>query len=403
MSIRHRRGSVGQYAATRTRRRSRLLAGACSVVMLVAACGDGDDGEVGGEPTGVGGTVETTRPAPETTDAATTPPPTSAPPTAEAAPTTTTTEPATTTTSPPLGIDWDAVERADPSIFDYDPLRPVEYEVVSTQLFRGVEMQRIKFESPVGGMAYGYLSLPVSDPVDAGILWAHGAPSDGADSFVPMSMFACAGVTSVVVDAPYARPGALRSGEAFLFTKQDRDEQIQLIIDMRRALDLLTDLGATQFGFGGISYGSAMGGLLLGVDQRPTAAVLLLGNGGLVERFTDEAGAPTWPLTDKSDDEIQAWIEAMLPVEPIRFIGDSTADLLFMNGDKDPLIPPAEAERFHAAAPAGSELIWMDEAHDIPFEDMDIHNNWLGDRLGVDRARLDACTAELFPNGWDDL
>jgi pimeloyl-ACP methyl ester carboxylesterase len=218
-----------------------------------------------------------------------------------------------------------------------------------------------------------------------------------------MSIFACAGATSVVVDAPYARPGALRSNKEFQFTRQDRDEQIQLIVDMRRALDLLTDLGATRFGFGGISYGSAMGGLLVGVDDRISTAVLLLGNGGLVERFTDEEGAPTWPLTDKSDEEIEAWFEAMLPIEPIRFVGDSTADLLFMSGDKDPLIPPAEAERYHAAAPAGAELVWMDEAHDIPFEEFPVHNNWLGDRLGVNRARLEACTDELFPNGWDDL
>ncbi|HSJ91598.1 MAG TPA: hypothetical protein VK917_05985, partial [Ilumatobacter sp.] len=294
-------------------------------------------------------------------------------------------------------------ERADPAIFDYEPVRPVEYEVVSTQQFRGVEMQRIKFDSPAGGMAYGYLSLPVSDPVDAGILWGHGAPADGTDSFTPMSIFACAGATSVVVDAPYARPGALRMGHEFLFTEQDRHEQIQLIIDMRRALDLLTDLGATQLGFGGISYGSAMGGLLLGVDHRPTAAVLLIGNGGIVERFLDEEGAPVWPLSERSDEEIQAWVAAMLPVEPIQFVGDSTADLLFMSGDADQVIPPAEAERFHAAAPPGSELIWMEVGHDIPFEDMDIHNHWLGDRLGLDRARLDACTEELFPNGWDDL
>jgi predicted esterase len=299
--------------------------------------------------------------------------------------------------------DPDIVERADPSVFDYEVVRPVEYEVVSTQQFRGVEMQRIKFDSAVGGTAYGYLSLPVSDPVDAGILWGHGAPSDGTDNFVPMSIFACAGATSVVVDAPYARPGELRSNKEFLFTRQDRDEQIQLIVDMRRALDLLTDLGATRFGFGGISYGSAMGGLLVGVDDRISTAVLLLGNGGLVERFTDEEGAPTWPLTDKSDEEIEAWFEAMLPIEPIRFVGDSTADLLFMSGDKDPLIPPAEAERYHAAAPAGAELVWMDEAHDIPFEEFPVHNNWLGDRLGVNRARLEACTDELFPNGWDDL
>ena len=411
MNTRRPRGLIGRPAISPTRRRRRLVTGACSIMIIAAACGGGDD-EVGGEQTDAG-SVGTTSAAPQTTDVTTdvttiaTPAPTpttaaTSSPTTEPEPTVTGTEPPQTTPGP-LVADPDIPERADPSVFDYEPVHPVEYEVVSTQQFRGVEMQRIKFDSPVGGTAYGYLSLPLSDPVDAGILWGHGAPVDGTDSFTPMSIFACAGATSIVVDAPYARPGALRSNKEFLFTEQDRDEQIQLIVDMRRGLDLLTDLGATRLGFGGISYGSAMGGLLLGVDHRLEAAVLLLGNGGIVERFTDEVGAPSWPLTNKSDEEVRAWLEAMLPIEPIRFVGDSTAEILFMSGDKDPLIPPVEAERFFEAGPPGSELIWMDEAHDIPFEDMDVHNNWLGDRLGVDPARLEACTDELFPNGWDDL
>jgi pimeloyl-ACP methyl ester carboxylesterase len=368
----------------------RSIAVATVVAIAIAACGGDDD--AGSPPDSTVG-VEVTA-APVTTVPTTTVPVTTVP---------TTTVPITTgptTTVPATTVP----ERADRSIFDYEPVRPVEYEVVSTQDFRGVEMQRIKFESPLGGLAYGYLSLPVGEPaVGAAVLWAHGAPSDGKDNYPPMSIFACAGATSIVVDAPYARPGANRSGEAFLFTSQDRDEQIQLIVDMRRALDLLADLGGERFGFGGISYGSAMGGLLLGVDDRITAAVLLLGNGGVVERFTDESGAPSWPLTDRTDEEVQAWIEAMLPIEPIRFIGDSTADLLFMSGDKDPLIPPAEAERFYAAAPQGAEMYWMDEAHDIPFEDMFLHNRFIGDRIGIEPERLDTCTSELFPNGWDDL
>lgn len=87
------------------------------------------------------------------------------------------------------------MERADPSIFDYERVRPVEYEVVSTHDFRGYEMQRIKFESPLGGDAFGYLSMPVGEPVDGvGVVWGHGAPADGRDSWIPMSILACAGV-----------------------------------------------------------------------------------------------------------------------------------------------------------------------------------------------------------------
>lgn len=297
------------------------------------------------------------------------------------------------------------IKRADPAIFDVELSTEPTYEVVDTRDYRGVEMQRISFESPMGGLAYGWLSLPVGDPVPGiGILRAHGAPVDGTDEFIPMAMMACAGVPSIVVDAPYARPGANRSGEALLFTPADRDEQIQLVVDMRRAVDILATLGAERFGFGGISYGAAIGGQLIGVEPRIEVAVMILGDGGLIERFFGEDGEPMWPVAGMDPAEIEPWREAMLPIEPMLYIGDSTADILFMNGTRDPIIPPAEAERYHAAAPAGSEVYWMDIDHDIPFEDMkNIHNHWFGERLGIDLDRLDSCTAELFPNGWDDL
>jgi dienelactone hydrolase len=46
-------------------------------------------------------------------------------------------------------------------------------------------------------------------------------------------------------------------------TPKDRDEQIQLIVDLRRAVDLLIarpDVNTAQLAYVGISYGAAMGG-----------------------------------------------------------------------------------------------------------------------------------------------
>lgn len=357
-------------------------------VALLAACGTGA-GPAAGE-------SSASQRQPDPTSVTTTPTITEVP----AAPTT---DVSTSTT--PVTTIVPVVERADPAIFDVEATASVDFEVVGTESYRGIEIQRIKFESPAGGMAYGYLAMPVGEPLPGvGVLRAHGAPVDGTDEFIPMVMMACAGVVSLVIDAPYARPGANRMGEAILFNEDDRTEQVQLIRDMRRGLDLLAGLGVERFGFGGLSYGAAMGGLLLGVEPRIEVAVLIVGDGGLVERFFDEEGEPVWPLSELEPDEIEMWRSAMLPVEPTRFIGDSAADILFMNGLHDQVIPPAEAQRYFDAAPPGSEMFWMDIDHDIPFDDMrDIHNHFLGEKLGMDLERLDRCTNDLFPNGWDDL
>lgn len=42
---------------------------------------------------------------------------------------------------------------------------------------------------------------------------------------------------------------------------------------MRRAIDVLQDRGAQRIGFGGISYGAAIGAALIGVDDRSACPV----------------------------------------------------------------------------------------------------------------------------------
>ncbi|HUG83434.1 MAG TPA: hypothetical protein VMM13_02670 [Euzebya sp.] len=301
------------------------------------------------------------------------------------------------------------VDRADPATFDHDQVRPVNVEVIGTEGYLGVELTRIQFPSQDGGMATGVMALPADPATDVGILWAHGLPGNARDSFDPMAVFACAGATSIVVNAPYARPAASRPDGAVTngdqpvtFSPTDRDEQIQLIRDMRRAIDVLQDRGAERIGFGGISYGAAIGAALIGVDDRVEAANLTLGNSGLVERFTDEDGTPSFHLDDLTAEEIETWMQALLPIEPARFIGDSGATILFMNGLDDSIIPRAEAERFHAAAPRG-EVRWMDVGHDVPFADFLWHNRWLGTPLGMDTERLDACAEQVFPDRWAEV
>jgi dienelactone hydrolase len=308
-------------------------------------------------------------------------------------------------------------ERADPATFDHEQVRPVDVEEMGPEASVPVELIRIQFASQDGGMATGYLAPPADPVTEVGILWAHamqssemnwpGVPWDGRDSVAPMAIFACAGATSIVVNAPYARSAAARPDgavttltEPLTYSPTDRDEQIQLIRDMRRAIDVLQDRGAERIGFGGISYGATIGAALIGVDDRVEAAILSLGNGGLVERYTDENGDPTHHLDDLTDEEVEAWVRAMLPIEPARYIGDSDAAILFLNGRDDPIISTAEAERLHDAAPSG-EVRWTDVVgHDTSFEDLVFHNSWLATHLGLDIERLDACTEQLFPGGW---
>lgn len=249
------------------------------------------------------------------------------------------------------------VEREDPAVFDYEPVRPVASEVVGHNTFQGYEIELITFESPAGGTATGHLTHPVGEPVPgAVVLWAHGLPATGQEVYFGLAIFACAGATSLAIDAPYTRPGGAGMIDPLRFTAEDRDDQIQLIVDMRRGLDLLTDLGGTEFGFAGGSYGASMGAQLIGVDDRVEAAVLVLGSSGLVQRFTTSDGQPRGFLDGVPKPQARDWIVALSPIEPVHYVGDTTAEILFMNGERDPVVPPEYAEELHAAAPETAQV-----------------------------------------------
>jgi hypothetical protein len=72
------------------------------------------------------------------------------------------------------------------------------------------------------------------------------------------------GAVVLTISAPSARtPGR----DWITFTPRDRDEQIQLMVDLRRGVDLLTQhqkVDPARIGYVGYSYGAAMGGLLAG-------------------------------------------------------------------------------------------------------------------------------------------
>lgn len=98
-------------------------------------------------------------------------------------------------------------------------------------------------------------------------------------------------------------------------------EQIQLIVDFRRAVDLLRarpEIDADRIGYLGVSYGGAMGGLLAGVEDRLSAVVLVVGDGGLVAHFTgaEYEGGELVRLDPAARD---AWLAAMEPSEPLYY------------------------------------------------------------------------------------
>ena len=107
-----------------------------------------------------------------------------------------------------------------------------------------------------------------------------------------------------------------------------------------------------------------MGALFAGIERRLKAAVLVVGDGGLVSHFTgpeDASFMAGLPCATRV-----SWFRDMAPIEPIRFIAHaSPTALLLQSGRSDNLVPVADAQALHAAASQPKTILWYEAGHGL--------------------------------------
>jgi dienelactone hydrolase len=174
------------------------------------------------------------------------------------------------------------------------------------------------------------------------------------------------------------------------FTEQDRREQIQLMVDLRRGIDLLLsrpEVDPERLAYVGGSYGGRMGGLLAGVEHRLKAYVLWTGGGGMVNFYTDPERRAVW--ASMSEYTQRHWVEWMWPIEPIHYVGcASPAALLFLNGTLDTSSTPADALRYQEAASEPKTIRWYQAGHALNTAACHDQVEWLAEMIGISAGPL---------------
>ncbi|MET0556376.1 MAG: hypothetical protein ABW221_25285, partial [Vicinamibacteria bacterium] len=133
----------------------------------------------------------------------------------------------------------------------------------------------------------------------------------------------------------------------------------------------------------GVSYGGAMGALFAGIERRLETAVLVVGDGGLVSHFTgpEDAGV----MAGLSCETRASWLRDMAPIEPIRFIAHaSPTTLLLQSGRSDALVPVADAQALHTAAPQPRTVLWYEAGHGLDQQAAFDRLDWLHEEIGLD-------------------
>jgi dienelactone hydrolase len=272
---------------------------------------------------------------------------------------------------------------ADRALFAYEVSAPLNLQKTVESTKNGVEVSAISFSSPDGGSVTGLLFDPVtrSGP-RPGIVLMHGMPGTARAMAGQGQGLAEHGAVVIAIDAPFAR----RVGPPVRFSTQDRAEQVQLIKDLQRAVDVLRgrpNVDAARIAYLGISYGGAMGALFVGIERRLKAAVLVVGDGGLVSHFTGPEDHNF--MAGLSCATRIEWFRAMAPIEPIRFIPHaSPTPLLLQNGWMDSLVPEDDAKELHAAAPEPRTIRWYNAGHGLNQQALFDRHEWLNGQIGLD-------------------
>jgi dienelactone hydrolase len=295
------------------------------------------------------------------------------------------------TTGPRAAADSCAVARpdfgvaaaAERSLFAYDAHAPLNLQQAVESTNKGVEVSAISFDSPDGGRVTGLLFDPVTrSGLRPGIVLMHGMPGNARSTAAGAQLLAEHGAVVIAIDAPFAR----RGGSPVQFSTRDRAEQIQLIKDLQRAVDVLrarANVDDARIAYQGISYGGAMGALFVGVERRIRAAALVVGDGGLVSHFTGPEDFDF--MTSLSCAARADWLGAMTPIEPIRFIAHaSPTALLLQSGRQDNLVPAADAQALHAAAPQPRTILWYEAGHGLNQQATLDRMDWLHEVIGLD-------------------
>jgi len=273
--------------------------------------------------------------------------------------------------------------------FDYDNGAALDVRTTQSYSVNNVRVTALTYRSPKGGRVPAFVFAPSGKGPHAGLIVQHGLPGRSVDVTHDAEELARLGAVVVAIDAPFAR----RGGEPVSFTRRDRAEQIQLIVDLRRAVDLLRsrpDVDPDRIGYLGISYGGAMGGLLAGVEHRIAAFVLMVGDGGLVQHFTGPESQPS-PLSSLEPTRRTQWLAAMRPIEPLAWIGRASAPLLFLSGRHDHAVPPRDAARYQHAAPDPKQIRWYDSDHILPPRAWCDAARFLGRHVGIKGNRHPSC------------
>jgi hypothetical protein len=234
---------------------------------------------------------------------------------------------------------------------------------------------------PLGGLVSGYLiRAPEPKPL-AGLIFGHWGQGDRTEFVDEAVILARLGFVSLCLDAPFRRPVEYEPHQ------DPPHADLQWIVDVRRAVDLLLDRFALQpehLGYVGHSFGASFGGVIAGIEQRITAYVLMAGGYSATEIMRTSEHPLIARARHASGAAFEAMLAAEAPYDARHYIGHAAPSrLLFQFARQDPFISVKAAERYFELASEPKQIAWYDDCqHELSTQARLDRVIWLCEQVG---------------------
>ena len=284
--------------------------------------------------------------------------------------------------------------------FDYDAKAPLDVKEVGREKREGATVIDLTYASPRGGRVPAYLVVPDGRGPFAAVLFGHwmmgGSPLRHRGEFLEEAVvLARAGAVSLLIDAPYVRPGFVREKEEMRQADQSAEVGRQAVVEFRRGLDMLLarpDVDRKRVAYVGHSFHAHVGAILTGVEKRIGSFVLMTGGYANEEYVFDPENQQMVELRKKYGDEpLRKHFRDYAWDDPANFVGHSAPAAVFLQyGRQDKPISEKMARRDSARFAEPKRVAFYDAGHELNAEARRERVEWLARRLSLRRVDYDA-------------
>lgn len=285
--------------------------------------------------------------------------------------------------------------------FDYDAKAEHDVREVGRERKGDVTVVDLTYASPRGGRVPAYLVAPARGRGPfAAVLYGHwmmpGSPLKNRREFLEeATVLARAGAVSLLIDAPYNRPGFVAETDEGRKAVQSAEAARHQAVDFRRGLDILLargDVDPKRVAYVGHSFDAHVGAILTAVEKRIGSFVLMAGGYANEDYVFDPENKQMEEVRRRIGDEaLRKYFREYAWDEPAHFVGRSAPAFVFLQyGRRDEPIPEKMARRDFARFAEPKRIAFYDAGHALDAAARRERVEWLAQRLSLRRPDFKA-------------